>query len=304
MEKRTFLFILNPISGLHKNKKNIEDIIVREFSQHATVDFQIQYTEFPGHASQLAKTAAEQNVNVVVAVGGDGTMNEVASGLVGTETALGLIPQGSGNGYARSLKIPLKVLSALHTLIYGKIKKVDVGKVNDYYFFGVAGVGFDAFIGAQFQDFGLRGPLPYFYIGFREYFKYSYEGFKLSFNGQTITTHPLLITVANTPQYGMSATIAPQAKIDDGFLELCILNRINTLKALFNLHRLFDGSIEKVKEYQHFRVQELQLEREYEKGVFHTDGEPRMGPKILKFKIIPQYLNVIVPHEEERWNHS
>ncbi len=295
MEKRTFLFILNPISGIRKNKKSVEDIIHKEFKQHSTIDYQIQYTEFPGHASQLAKEAARQNVNVVVAVGGDGTMNEVASGLVGSNAALGLIPQGSGNGYARSLKIPLITLPALHTLQYGKIRTVDVGKINDYYFFGVAGVGFDAYIGAQFQEFGFRGPLPYFYIGVREYFRYRYEGFTLKFNGQILDVHPLLITVANTIQYGMRATIAPMAKVDDGILELCILNKINVFKAALQLRRLFDGSIEKVREYQHFSINELEIIRENDKGIFHTDGEPRMGPKKLKINILPKKLKVLVP---------
>ncbi|WP_456407503.1 diacylglycerol/lipid kinase family protein [Caldithrix abyssi] len=298
MEKRTFLFILNPISGLKKNKKSIEQIIHKEFQAHSTIDYQIQYTQFPGHARQLAREAAAQNVSVVVAVGGDGTMNEVASSLVGTETVLGIIPRGSGNGYARSLKIPLKVKQAIRVLQYGQVKQVDVGKINEFYFFGVAGVGFDAYIGAQFQAFGLRGPLPYFYIGVREYFRYSYEGFTLKFNGQSLHVNPLLITVANTPQYGMNATIAPQAKVDDGILELCVLNPMSVFKAAMELHHLFDGTIEKVKAYRHFSVKEVEIEREYEKGVFHTDGEPRMGPRVLKISVLPQKIKVLVPGEK------
>ncbi len=296
MEKRTFLFILNPISGLKKNKKSIADLIHKEFRQHTTIDYEIQYTEFPGHANQLAKEAARQNVSVVVAVGGDGTMNEVASGLVGTDTVLGLIPRGSGNGYARSLKIPLKVFPAIRVLQYGRVKQVDVGQINNYYFFGVTGLGFDAYIGARFQEFGVRGPLPYFYIGVKGYFNYHYEAFTLKFNGQTLQTRPLLVTVANTPQFGMNALIAPQAQIDDGKLELCILNRMNVLRAAWQLPRLFNGTIEKVKEYQHFRVQQVEIIREFEEGVFHTDGEPRMGPKVLKVKVLPAALKVMVPN--------
>jgi YegS/Rv2252/BmrU family lipid kinase len=234
----------------------------------------------------------------VVAVGGDGTMNEVASGLVGTETALGLIPRGSGNGYARSLKIPLKAEEAIDVLKFGQLRKVDVGQVNQYYFFNVMGVGFDAYIGAKFQDFGLRGPIPYFYIGFKGWFQYDFEAFTLRFNDKVLNLRPLLITVANTPQYGMSALIAPQASIDDGILDLCILEKMNILQALPRLHRLFDGTVEKVPFYKHYSVKEVIIEREKDRGLFHTDGEPRMGGKELNISILPLALKVIVPSGE------
>ncbi len=295
MKKRTILFILNPVSGLKKNKKSVKDIINAAFAHQSSIDYQVVFTQRPGHATQLAKEAAQQNVDVVVAVGGDGTMNEVASGLVHSNSALGLIPRGSGNGYARSMGIPMNTLKALQVLKTGQTRKVDVGKVNDFYFFGVSGVGFDAFIGAQFQSSQMRGPLPYFYIGVREFFKYDYEGFTLQFDDQKIEVNPLLVAVANTPQYGMGAKIAPEAKPDDGFLDLCILNRMSVLEALTHLHALFDGKINTVPFYQHFKVKELKLIRQAAEGIVHTDGEPRMGPKELAFKILPAALKVIVP---------
>ncbi len=298
MKPKKILFILNPISGLQRNKKSIEYLIHREFKNHSTIDYQIVYTEYAGHASVLSKDAAKSGAYAVVAVGGDGTMNEVASGLVGTETALGLIPRGSGNGYARSLKIPLKAEEAIDVLKFGQLRKVDVGQVNQYYFFNVMGVGFDAYIGAKFQDFGLRGPIPYFYIGFKGWFQYDFEAFTLRFNDKVLNLRPLLITVANTPQYGMSALIAPQASIDDGILDLCILEKMNILQALPRLHRLFDGTVEKVPFYKHYSVKEVIIEREKDRGLFHTDGEPRMGGKELNISILPLALKVIVPSRE------
>ncbi len=299
MKSKEILFILNPVSGLQRNKKSIEYLIHREFKNHSTIDYQIVYTEYAGHASVLAKEAAQKGMHTVVAVGGDGTMNEVASGLVGTDTALGLIPRGSGNGYARSLKIPLNVTEAIETLKYGNIRKVDVGKVNQYYFFNVMGVGFDAYIGAKFQDFGLRGPIPYFYIGVKGWFQYDFEAFTIRFEDRVLHLRPLIVAVANTPQYGMSALIAPNAKIDDGILDLCILEKMKTIQALPRLHRLFDGTIEKVPFYKHYSVKEVTIEREKDKGLFHTDGEPRMGGKELKISVLPLALKVIVPQREQ-----
>ena len=299
MKSKEILFILNPVSGLQRNKKSIEYLIHREFKNHSTIDYQIVYTEYAGHASVLAKEAAQKGTHAVVAVGGDGTMNEVASGLVGTDTALGLIPRGSGNGYARSLKIPLNVTGAIETLKYGNISKVDVGKVNQYYFFNVMGVGFDAYIGAKFQDFGLRGPIPYFYIGVKGWFQYDFEAFTIRFDDRVLHLRPLIVAVANTPQYGMSALIAPNAKIDDGILDLCILEKMKTIQALPRLHRLFDGTIEKVPFYKHFPVKEVTIEREKDKGLFHTDGEPRMGGKELKISVLPLALKVIVPQKDQ-----
>ncbi|NOX88920.1 MAG: diacylglycerol kinase family lipid kinase [Calditrichaeota bacterium] len=298
MKTRRILFVLNPISGLKRNRKSIEDIIRKQFEKQSTIDYSVKYTGYPGHAVKIAEEAVKQNYDAVIAVGGDGTMNEVASGLVNSNTALGLIPRGSGNGYARSLRIPLNIFKAIETVKYGKIRKVDVGKIDQSYFFGVTGVGFDAFIGAQFQSFGMRGPLPYFYIGVREYFRYYYEAFTLKFNGRELTFRPLLITVANTPQYGMSALIAPGAKVDDGVLEICIIDRISTLKAVTQLHHLFNGTIDKVSAYKRFSASELIIEREHDKGLFHTDGEPKMGPKELKISVLPRALKVIVPAEE------
>ncbi len=301
MKSKEILFILNPISGLQRNKKSIEYLIHREFKNHSTIDYQIVYTDYAGHASVLAKEAAQKGLYAVVAVGGDGTMNEVASGLVGSKTALGLIARGSGNGYARSLNIPLRATEAIEAIKYGEMIKVDVGKVNNqYYFFNVMGVGFDAYIGAKFQDFGLRGPIPYFYIGVRGWFQYDYEAFTLRFNDQILRLRPLLIAVANAPQYGMGARIAPHAKMDDGKFELCILKKMKTLQALPRLLRLFNGSVEKVPFYQHFTVTEVVIERERDKGLFHTDGEPRMGGKELKISVLPLSLNVIVPAKGKR----
>ena len=256
---------------------------------------QIQYTRYAGQATKLAKEAVRAGTELIVAVGGDGTMNEVARGVVHSGSALGLIPGGSGNGFARSLGIPLKHKDALDVLLAGNYKCIDAGKINGHYFFGVCGLGFDAEIGASFQSFGVRGPLPYFYIGVKEYFKYHPENVRLVSADKEWQTDIFLITVANTQQYGNGAYIAPQANVQDGLLDACIISPFTLPQILGNLHRLFNKTVDRFAAYSSFRCKELTIIRQREDGWFHIDGEPRKGVKELKIKVVPECLNVCIP---------
>lgn len=291
---KRYRFIINPISGLKHSKEDLLRFINQELPAADGFDVQAKFTEYAGHASELAAEAAEQDFDAVIAVGGDGTMNETASGLVHTKTALGLIPMGSGNGFARSMGIPLDTMEALRRLRDPQVRINDVGKINDAYFFGVTGVGFDAQIGERFQNFGIRGPLPYFYIGLKEYFKYDYEEFELQFNGKALSVRPLLITVANTPQYGNGAIIAPHAKTDDGKLELCIVDRIPFFYMATRINRLFNGKIDQIPFYHGYQINEVLIRRSREHGVFHTDGEPHRGGRDLRISILNKALYVYV----------
>jgi len=291
---KRYRFVINPISGLKHSKEDLVQLIREELPASDGFDVEIIFTEYAGHARELAAQAVRQGFDAVIAAGGDGTMNETASGLVHSKTALGLIPMGSGNGFARSMGIPLTVRAALKRLRNPNTRLNDVGKINGFYFFGVCGVGFDAQIGQRFQSFGIRGPLPYFYIGLKEYFKYDYEEFELHFNGQTQTVRPLLITVANTPQYGNGAIIAPHAKTDDGQLELCVVDPIPFYYIATKIHKLFNGKIDQLPFYHGYRVREVTIKRSRRQGVFHTDGEPHLGERELHISIIKKALYVYV----------
>lgn len=289
-----YFIIINPISGIKHHKGDLELLIRNVLSRKKDAKVEVQYTKYAGHARELAQQAVRDKADIAVAVGGDGTMNEVAGGLVGTQTALGLIPMGSGNGFARSMGIPLKPVAAVKRLLNPDIKVNDVGQIGDFYFFGVAGVGFDAQIGAMFQDFGMRGPLPYFYIGFKEYFKYDYEEFELHFNGQQIRVRPLLITVANTPQYGNSAIIAPHARPDDGQFELCIIDKVPFWEGVTHLHYLFTGKIDRTSVYRSYPIKKATIVRTKQNGFLHTDGEPHHSDQKLEIKIQEKALKVCV----------
>ena len=287
-----YIFIINPYSGNRKKAKSITKII----SDNIAGSYKIVYTEYSGHATELAKSFAKDNINTVVAVGGDGTINEVARSLVNTDASLGIIPSGSGNGFARSLNIPLDTESAVKLLNNPQIKVIDSGKINDKYFFGICGVGFDALVGAKFQNFGKRGPLPYFYIGVKEYFKYNYESFVIEENGNKDEYDPLLIAVANTSQYGNGASIAPQADPSDGYLDLCIINKMKRSDALKNIRLLFNGKINQNPYYLHKNIKSITIHRK-NNGYYHIDGEPFLSDGDLKIKIIPSSLKVCVPLE-------
>jgi len=287
-----YVFIINPISGGKDSTSILQRRIGQAFSGNDTHSYEILLTQYAGHAREIAAQAVIDEIDVVVAAGGDGTMNEVCSALVHSETAFGLIPMGSGNGFARSLGIPLSIEAAIQRLLNPKIISIDVGKINDCYFFGVAGVGLDAQIAAQFQEFGKRGPLPYFYVGFREFFKYSYEEITIMFDDRELITHPLLITVANTHQYGNGAVIAPHADYRDGLLDLCIIEKFNLFEGMFKFPSLFNNKIDRLSSYSTYRTAELHISRSEDSGIFHTDGEPHKGGRDLHIQLLKLALKV------------
>lgn len=288
---RTCWLILNPVSGAIKKAKHILNEVHKKFKEFPGIKYEVIYTEYAGHATEIAVSAAKNHVDQVIAVGGDGTLNETASGLVNTGTALSLIPTGSGNGFARSLGIPLNLKKTVRRIVQPEEVLIDVGKLNDSFFFGVAGVGLDAIIGAGFQNFGVRGPIPYFYIGLKEYFKFDYKEMTVIFEEKSVTYKPLLITIANTMQYGNGAIIAPMADFMDGLLEVCIIEKFPLYKAPFQLPRLFNGTINQFKYYRHYKSGKFIIRRE-KPGCYHTDGEPHKGPAELKFSVLPKALKV------------
>ncbi len=286
----SYWFIINPVSGRKKDIKRLTSLIDTLFHDKK---YQIKFTEYPGHATELAAQAAKLRIDIVVFAGGDGTLNETASGIVHTDTALGIIPRGSGNGFARSLGIPLKSKQALELLLTPKIISIDAGRINNGYFFGVSGVGFDAVVGNAFQHFGSRGPLPYFYIGLREFLKYKFPEMLIETEEKTVKVNPLAVTIANTSQYGNGAEIAPDADFADGLLDICIIKRFSFIKGLVGLRALFNGRIVENEFYQTFRSARIRIINKGPGGLFHVDGEPKTGGEELDISVLSKALRVV-----------
>ena len=286
-------FIQNPKSGLIKSPLFVRKLVELSL-ENASFEFDFTETRHRGHAYELAREAIEDGYDTVVAIGGDGTANEVASALIHTPVKMGIIPTGSGNGLARGVNIPVSVWRASKLLLNGRVRQIDAGSVQGKPYFVVAGVGFDALVGKLFDDTSLRGPLPYFTIGFREFLYYKPEVFILRFNGKQIAAPALLVAVANTRQWGNGAIISPNAQVDDGLLDVCIIRRVKLLYALFHLPKLFTGKIDRIRKYDRFQTKELEIVRE-KPGPYHADGEPGEDQEVLRFHVTHKCLNIIVP---------
>ena len=288
--KEKVLFVINPVSG-NKSKKNIPDLIKQKFDEN-DYDVKIVFTQFAGEATQLVKKHINKGYKKIVAVGGDGTVNEVASGIVETEAVLGIIPLGSGNGLARHLNIPLKPQKALDLIKNAKPIKIDYGKINDRKFFCTTGVGFDAHIGQVFSKIDGRGFANYIKATVSEFRKYQPKRYEISMNGTTIMRDAFLITFANASQYGNNAYIAPKADISDGKLEVAILRRFPLLTAPGIAARLFLKNIDKSPFIETYKCDSIILKRK-DADVIHFDGEPEEMGEVLNVKIVHDGLSVL-----------
>jgi diacylglycerol kinase (ATP) len=292
ISKEKIAFIINPKSGT--SNKNYLPGLIQETINDLEFEVELFFTEYAGHASVLATDLIKKGYSKIIAVGGDGTVNEVAKSLINTNSALGIIPCGSGNGLARSLKIPLKPIDAINLINYGKVISMDYGTINKLPFFCTCGVGFDAHIGNKFATSTKRGLFTYVKETINAYFYYRPRKYTIKIDGEKIKTKAFLVTVANAGQYGNDAYIAPQAELQDGKLDLCILNPFPKHHALNLGFRLFNKTMDRSEYINTIKGQSITIKRK-KKGEVHLDGEPAIMGKKLKIKIIGLGLKVIVP---------
>jgi diacylglycerol kinase (ATP) len=284
-------FIINPISGKGKNLGLAG--LIEERTDKSVFEPEIYYTKGPGHATELSREASEKGYYAVVAVGGDGSVNEVGKGLLGSNTAMGIIPRGSGNGLAHHLGIPASLGGALDTIYTGKITRIDSLVVNDQVCMGIAGIGFDAHVAHQFALQGKRGLITYCRVIFNEYGKFVPFEVELELNGQIIRREVLLVTFANSSQYGNRAQIAPLADIRDGEMEICILKKVPVLKTVAFALRLFTRTCHLSSHLEIIKAREVRVTG-YKGKVLHIDGEPRNTEESVSVRVNPLSLNVIV----------
>lgn len=289
--RKKILFVVNPFSGVGK-QKSIEKYIEKALD-HKLFDYAVKYTEAPHHATELTKNAIESKFDIVVAVGGDGTVNEVAQAIVGTDVILGIIPLGSGNGLARHLNISLIPQKAIQIISQLNVKIIDTVVANDQFFVNLAGVGFDAYVAEKFSQHRKRGFFKYLKITFWEYLHYQPTNFILIIDGKKITRKALFVSFANSDQFGNNTSIAPQARIDDGFMDVSIMKKVPLWKAGYTIALLFSKQINQSKYIETFRAREVRLIQEQK--IIHLDGEPLEINESLLVKINPLSLSVLVP---------
>ncbi|MDR0207142.1 MAG: diacylglycerol kinase family lipid kinase [Bacteroidales bacterium] len=270
--KKTILFIINPISG-GKNKTKIIDAIPKLLDINR-FDFSVIQTKYAGHASEMTKNAVEKNIDIVVAVGGDGTMNEVASSLVGSNTALAIIPCGSGNGLARDLGIPLQYKKALQQINSLNIKPIDVGVCNNKHFFSLAGVGFDAQVAYDFNRGKKRSLFGYVWAILKAFFKTQEHYYEIELENGTISDWFFFITIANCSQWGYNVKVAPEAKLDDGKLVVVLCKKPPLLSIIPFGIKVLTGKIEDSKYVIIKTSHKISINSDSE-FYYHIDGDSK-----------------------------
>lgn len=289
-KKQKILFIINPVSGTRK-KKDIASKIYNH-TNNQIYDIRLIFTEYAGHAYDIAREGVKKKYDVIVAGGGDGTVNEVGKALINSKTALGIIPLGSGNGLARHLGIPLKPEHAINIINQGKRSRIDYGIINDNPFFCTAGLGFDAKIGHKFSKHTYRGFFSYFKAVIVEFFSYQPKKYKITIDGHTFSVSAFLITAANASQYGNNAYISPDAVIDDGLLDVCILKPFPKNRIIGLAIRLFKRTLDQSPFLDIKRGKHIMIKRK-KKGPVHFDGEPAKMKKKIEITIVRHGLNVV-----------
>jgi diacylglycerol kinase (ATP) len=291
MKKLRICFIHNPISGTRR-LKGLEDLIRQNLDMHR-FDYAIQRTSSSKDALRLASAAVKDNFDMVVAVGGDGTINEIVQGMGNTPLILGIVPNGSGNGLARHLEIPLEPEKAIKLINNLNIRTIDIASINDYPFASIAGLGFDARVANKYSKLKKRGFYGYSRVVMMEFFRYREREYTLSFNNQTIKRQALLLSIANSNQFGYNTIIAPNAKADDGLLDIVILKKFPVGEIPRMIGLLFTGKIDQSTYIESFQTTEIHILRRRGKRV-NIDGEAiKMGKEIF-VRIQPAALKVIV----------
>ena len=296
--KKKLIFIYNPFSGVGGKR-----LIVRQIGSIIDCekyDYEIRKIEHEGHAKELAKAAVKEKADIVCAIGGDGTVNSIASELINSDTALAIIPAGSGNGLARHLHIPLDIEKALMLINDGNCRKMDYGVVNLIPFFCTCGVGFDAFISQKFASSRIRGPLAYVEKLLLNGLAFKPELYDIDIvDVQEVhqVRTAFIITCANASQYGNNAYIAPQASVFDGLLDVTILRPFTPLEVPQLAMQLFNGTIDQNSRIETFQCKSMSIHR-HKPGVIHFDGDPVDTTADVEFAIVPQGLNCICPEDE------
>jgi YegS/Rv2252/BmrU family lipid kinase len=292
MMKNRVFFIINRFSGRGYRQSLEQEILAR--CEESGLRPTLEFTGHPGHATELAGQAAAENFPMVFAVGGDGTVNEAASGLVRTGTALGIVPRGSGNGLARHLGIPMAPAKALGLLGAHQVVSMDALLINGRYSFNVSGIGFDGHVAGKFGQNGKRGLAGYVSAALREFPGFKEFGVDAKVDGLPLQQRAFIVAFANSSQFGNGATIAPGASLCDGKMDLCLIRKPSYLQVGSFLGKLFTGRLDRSKSVKIVRATEFSavLDRS---TAGHIDGEPCAPATVFSVRLEPACLKILAP---------
>jgi diacylglycerol kinase (ATP) len=286
------LFVVNARSGPRRNVDIAR--LIREHCERVQMPFELRPCERKEDLDGVIAHAERERYDVLFAVGGDGTVHEVAKRLIGKDVALGVVPTGSGNGFARHVGLPLVLEASLATCTSGRIATIDTATVNGLPFLGVMGAGFDALIAHRFAESTKRGMRTYVKKGLSAFAEYRPGEYEIDIDGETFRRRAFVVAVANSSQYGNNARIAPLASLQDGLLDLVTVENVSIFSALPLLVRLFNGTIHRSSRAKVAHGRRIVIRRE-KAAPAHLDGEPMMLPAELDVRIVPSSLRVLVP---------
>ena len=291
-KRRHILAIINPVSGNGSKDKlpRLIDTVV----DHEKNDVSIVMSEYAGHAREIAAQAVSDGIDVVVAIGGDGTVNEVGSALCNTSTALAIVPCGSGNGLARHLRIPSNSSRALQVLNDGVVGQFDYCTVNGKPFFCTCGMGFDATVSYKFSNEGTRGFITYIKTALSEYSKYKPQEYLIDIDGKKMQEKAFVIACCNAAQYGNNAYIAPRATMQDGMLDLTVMHPFNIVESPLIGARLFLRQLNHDNHVSIYRGKRVIIKRR-RNDIIHIDGDPVMMPARIVIENVAAGINILVP---------
>lgn len=290
-DKENILFIINPISGYSK-KGNIESQISK-YLDHNRFNFQIAKTGYAGHARVIAREAVQDNINIIVAVGGDGTVNEIVNELIYSRAKLGIIPFGSGNGLGRHVGIPLNPKKAIETLNHGLCVPIDTCLINGFTFVNIAGIGFDAYISEVFNQSKQRGFITYIKFVIQHFYRYERGNFEFEIDGENKKQELLTIAFANSQQYGNNAYVAPTASIKDGFMDVVFVSSFPFYYWPVFILKTLTKKLHTSRYINTIRTKEFNVKTEKSTHM-HVDGDYLGLYKEMQVKIQPKSLQLIV----------
>jgi YegS/Rv2252/BmrU family lipid kinase len=288
--KRKALFIINPISG-GKKKDGVPELIDQNLDK-GIFDATIVFSDGVSHARIIASEAVDK-YDIVVAVGGDGTVNEIASAIVGSHTALGIVPYGSGNGLARFLGIPMNPQHAVQALGTGRVENIDSATVNGQPFFNMSGMGFDAHISEVFSHGKKRGFISYIKSSMQEIANYNEQDYHIEVDGKVYNRKAFMLSIANSSQYGNNAHISPRASVQDGLLDVCVIRKFPLWRFPEMGIRMLTKTAEGTSYVEIIRGKQINVTRQIE-GPIHLDGEPQVMGTDIHINVVPNSLKVIV----------
>ncbi len=288
---RKIFLIVNQFAG-HREKVKKEVSDVSSYLQNRGCEVIYCFTRYPGHATQLATDAVKNGFELIVAVGGDGTVNEVARGLIGTTAILGIIPAGSGNGLAREMGIPMNCIKSAQTLLNGTVRKVDICKMNNLHFFCTCGIGFDAQVALKMEKSSHRKFFRYIQLTIREYFHFKPFKIEMSIDGKLIRKPVFMVTFANASQFGNNAFIAPDASINDGLIDVIVVHPFYKIWMPVFCVGLFAKIVPKLPFIDCYRAKKIEITNSGTNRI-HYDGEPAVLPIPARIEITGDQLNIM-----------